>query len=186
MKYFIRGKKSVVIFLISFIIFNYLCSFLKYYVCFTGKIEYSGSVLEGLNFIYFFIFIIFLYCNFIILKLSMASGNTSIYFVLLYWLITLIHQISFPLNALVSSFHWIPTNLIFLYKDIIQLISTISVFINYSWELFSIPVSVNINLFGFINNPYADYLLRIFINIFFIGYSGYYSIKIFNKKRHIK
>lgn len=186
MKYFIRSKKSVVIFLIGFVIFNYLCSFLKYYVSFSGKIDYSGSVLEGLNFIYFFIFIIFLYCNFIILKLSMASGNTSIYFVFLYWLITLIHQISFPLNALVSHFHWIPTNLIFLYKDIIQLISTISVFINYSWELFSIPVAVNINLFGFINNPYVDYLLRIFINIFFIGYSGYYSIKIFNKKRNIK
>ena len=186
MKYFIRGKKSVVIFLIGFIIFNYLCSFLKYYVSFSGIIEYSGSVFESLNFIYFFIFIIFLYCNFIILKLSMASGNTSIYFVFLYWLITLIHQISFPLNALVSSFHWIPTNFIFLYKDIILLISTISVFINYSWELFSIPVSVNINLFGFINNPYADYLLRIFINIFFICYSGYYSIKIFNKKRNIK
>ena len=177
MKYFIRGKKSVVIFLIGFVVFNYLCCFLQYYVSFSGMIHVSSSVLEGLNFIYFFIFIIFLYCNFIILKLSIASGNKSIYFVFIYWLLALIHQISIPLNALLSSFHWFYTNLLFLYKDITVFISTLSVFINYSWELFSIPVVVNINLFGFIDRPYADYLLRIFINIFFIGYSGYYSVK---------
>ena len=168
MKYFIRGKKSVVIFLIGFVIFNYLCSFLKYYVSFSGKIDYSGSFFKGLKFIYFFIFIIFLYCNFIILKLSMASGNKSIYFVFIYWLIALIHQIIFPLDALLSGFHWIPSNLLFLYKDFTRLISTLSVFINYSWELFSIPVVVNINLFGFIDRPNVDYLLRIFITIFFI------------------
>lgn len=186
MKYFIRGKKSVVIFLIGFVVFNYLCSFLKYYVSFSGKIDYSGFIFEGLKFVYFFIFIIFLYCNFIILKLSMASGNKSIYFVFIYWLIALIHQITFPLDALLSGFHWIPSNLLFLYKDFTRLISTLSVFINYSWELFSIPVKVNVNLFGFIDRTYADYLLRIFINIFFIGYSGYYSVKFFKKKRNIK
>ncbi|WP_343247820.1 hypothetical protein [Diplocloster hominis] len=160
-----KNKKFTAL-LVLFVIFNIITRYCKYDL----DIAVNDNKVFGI-----LLFIVFIVWNIVILYSSVKSQNSSIYFIPLYWLITILAQfekyVRHALYPMEVSF------IEFTSKTIYRLILELSVFINSAGKALHLTKEIKITFFRETLVLPFDLFLRCMIFGAFFVCSVYFSVK---------
>lgn len=167
-----KNRKIAALFVL-FVIFNIIIRFYNYD---SDIVDNSNKVVGIL------IFIVFIVWNIVILYSSVKSQNFSIYFLPIYWLITILAQFEKYVSHAIYPME--PSFVEFTITIIYRLILELSVFINSAGKALHLTKEIKITFFRETLVLPLDLLIRCLIFGAFFVCSVYFSVKRYLNKEH--